>query len=219
MITLLMTFFVLIISMSTISIKEVVEAINSNKGDNIVTANLTDSGMFEEKVKSKVTKLSLDEDKFPPPISDLELINEDMVVFMTENELFNVIDLKKTKEGFMIRIRADILFEPGEAELKIEYLYLLDKIAELLSVIPNDVRIDGHTDDQYSGDYDTGNKLSIARATRVCNYFIGEEMLTFSRFGVAGYGMHRPIRPNNSEENRAKNRRVEVIIKEIPKDV
>lgn len=220
MITLLMTFFVLIISMSTIDTSKIVDAINNQTGlgDNIITAELTESGMFEEKVKSKATKLAVDEDKYPPPVSNMDVINNEMVVFMTENELYEVIDLKKTKEGFMIRIRADILFDPGEAELKIDNLYLLDKIAKLLSVIPNDIRIDGHTDDQYSDDYDTDNKLSIARATRVCRYLIEEESLMSARFGIAGYGRHRPIRPNNSEENRSKNRRVEVIIKEISKD-
>jgi chemotaxis protein MotB len=217
MITLLMTFFVLIIAMSSTS-KEITEINNAKgAGDNLIAADLKESGIFEEKIKSK-SRVLVDADGLPPPISDLDLIREDLVVFMTDNKLFNVIDLMKTKEGFTIRISADILFDSGETALKIENIYLLDKIAELLSVIPNNVRIDGHTDDRYTDDNDAGNRLSIARASRVCDYVIEEEMLATARFGVAGFGRYRPLRPNSNKRNRAKNRRVEIIIEEIPKD-
>jgi chemotaxis protein MotB len=220
MITLLMTFFVLIIAMSSPKTDDEVEMMKkgTSTGDNLMVAELKESGIFKDKVKSK-TKIMVDADDLPPPISDLELVREDMIVFMTENELFDVIDLLKTEEGFTIRIMADILFDTGDMSLKIDYLYLLDKIAELLSVIPNNVRIEGHTDDRYNDDNNTGNKLSIARASRVCDYIIEEEMLLSSRFGVTGYGRNRPLYPNTNEHNRAMNRRVEVIIKEIPRDV
>jgi chemotaxis protein MotB len=115
-------------------------------------------------------------------------------------------------------LRLPFLFDLGDMSLKIDSLYLLDKIAELLSVIPNNVRIEGHTDDRYNDDNKTGNKLSIARASRVCDYIIEEEMLLSSRFGVTGYGRNRPLYPNTNEHNRTMNRRVEVIIKEIPRD-
>ncbi len=219
MITLLMTFFVLIIAMSSPKTDDEVELMKkgSGAGDNLMVAELKDSGIFMERVKSK-TRIMVDADNLPPPISNLDLVREDMVIFMSENELFDIIDLKKTREGFVIRIMSDILFDSGDTSLKIEYLYLLDKVAELLSVIPNNVRIEGHTDDRYADDNNTGNKLSIARASRVCGYIIEEEMLLSSRFGVAGYGRHRPLHPNRNEHNRSKNRRVEVVIKEILKD-
>ncbi len=221
MITLLMTFFVLIIAMSSPKTDDESELImkkSSGTGENLMVATHKESGIFKDKIRSKA-KTIVEEDDFLPPISDLELIREDMVVFMTENELFDVIDLLKTKEGFTIRIKADILFDSGDISLKVDYLYLLDKIAELIGVISNNVRIEGHTDDGYSDDDDTGNKLSIARASRVCDYIIEEEMLSSSRFGVTGHGRYRPLFPNTNEHNRAQNRRVEVIIKEIPRDV
>ena len=188
MITLLMTFFVLIIAMSSPKEDDIAEMVmkkSTGTGENLMIATLKESGIFEDKVTS-MTKVMIDEDKLLPPISDLDLIREDLVVFMTENELFDVIDLLMTDEGFTIRIMADILFDSGDIALKIEYLYLLDKIAELLGVIPNNVRIEGHTDDSYIDDNNVGNKLSIARASRVCDYIIGEEMLSSSRFGVSG---------------------------------
>ncbi len=220
MITLLMTFFVLIIAMSSPKTDEEVAMLEKGKGtgDNLMVAELKDSGIFASKIRSK-TRIMIDDDNLPPPISDLELIREDLVVFMTENELFNVVDLLKTEEGFTIRIMSDILFDSGDISLKIEYIYLLDKIAEILSVIPNNVRVEGHTDDKFIDDSNVGNKLSIARASTVCGYIIEEERLLSYRLGVAGYGRYRPLFLNSNEHNRAKNRRVEVIIKEIPKDV
>jgi len=221
MITLLMTFFVLIIAMSSPKTDNEVEMLKNGAGgtgDNLMVPELKDSGIFQDKIRSK-TKIVIDANNLPPPISNLDLVREDLVIFMSENELFDVIDLQKTKEGFVIRIMTDILFDPGDTYLRIEYLYLLDKVAELLSVIPNNVRIEGHTDDRYIDDNNIGNKLSIARAARVCDYIIEEEMLLSSRFGVTGYGSYRPLHPNSNEHNRAKNRRVEVIIKEIPRDV
>ena len=218
MITLLMTFFVLIIAMSSDKIEVAAETLmTKGTGETLVLAEHKDSGIFAAKVRSR-SKIDIDAVKRPIPIDNLELIREEMVVFMTENELYDVIELMRTREGFMIRIMADILFDPGDTYLKVEYLYLLDTVAELLSVIPNSVRIEGHTDDRYIDDNNTGNKMSIARASRVCEYIIEEEMLLSSRFGVAGYGRHRSLYPNNNEHNRAKNRRVEIIIKEMLKD-
>ncbi len=221
MITLLMTFFVLIIAMSSPKTDDETELVmkkSTGTGENLMVATLKESGIFKDKITSKARTM-VEADDLLPPISDLELIREDMVVFMTENELFDVIDLLTTKDGFTIRIKADILFDSGDVSLKVDYLYLLDKIAELIGVISNNVRIEGHTDDGYSDDNKAGNKLSIARASRVCDYIIEEEMLSSSRFGVTGHGRYRPLFPNTNEHNRAQNRRVEVIIKEIPRDV
>ncbi len=222
MITLLMTFFVLIIAMSSPKVDEddIAEMMkkSSGTGENLMVATLKESGIFKEKIRSK-TRMRIEEDDLLPPISDLELIREDMVVFLTENELFDVIDLLTTEEGFTIRIKADILFDSGDVSLKVDYLYLLDKVAELLAAISNNVRIEGHTDDRYSDDNNAGSKLSIARASRVCDYIITEEMLLSSRFAVTGHGRFRPLFPNTNEHNRTLNRRVEVIIKEKPRDV
>ena len=221
MITLLMTFFVLIIAMSSPKTEDDAELIlkkGDGIGDNLMVATLKESGIFEDKVKSKAMVM-IEADGFLPPIADLDAIREDMVVFMTENELFDILDLIMTEEGFTIRIRSDILFDSGDISLKLEYLYLLDKIAQLLGVISNNVRIEGHTDDRYNDDDDAGSKLSIARASRVCGYMIGEEVLSSSRFGVAGHGQYRPLFPNTDEHNRTLNRRVEVIIKEKPRDI
>ncbi|MDR4505514.1 MAG: OmpA family protein [Candidatus Scalindua sp.] len=215
LITLLMTFFVLIISMSVIKMDEIVEAINKNDGlgDNLVSADLKETGIFEKQTMSKI-QLLMEGDGLPPPLEDIEFLHDSVVVFVSENSLDNVIDLEKTRNGFIIRIRADILFDPGNTKPKDQYLYLLDEIAELLGAVSNDVRIEGHTDDRYSEDVYEDIRLSVSRATSICGYFVDRWNMDPSRIGVAGYGKHRPLFPNIDEENRAMNRRVEIIVKE-----
>jgi len=215
LITLLMTFFVLIISMSVIKMDDVAEAINDNKGlgDNLVSADLKETGFFDDEVMSKV-QLLMEENELPPRVDDIEQLYEAVVVFISNNSLTNVIDLEKIKNGFVIRIRTDVLFEPGDPRPKNEYVHLLDEIADLLKRVSSDVRIEGHTDDVYSENILEDIRLSVARATSVCTYLVDKGALDPSRFGVAGYGRHRPLLPNIDDENRSKNRRVEIIIKE-----
>ncbi len=217
LITLLITFFVLIISFSKIDMEKLAEVASFSRGSgkNIVSGELMETGLFDEKVMSK-SRIHIDKPELPSPINDLDLISEAIVVFITESELADMIDLKRTNEGFIIILRTDLFFESGRAELKKEYLYLLAGLAELLSNVVNDVKITGHTDDQYSDDDYVDSKISIARATSVCRYFVEEGMLEPSRLGVSGYGRYRPRLPNISESNRAKNRRVEIVIEEIP---
>lgn len=216
MITLLMTFFILIIAMSSSPDEHIVEEINQNHGigDFIIVSDSYEGGMYDGMI-ANVPETWIDAEDIPPPVDDLDIIRQEMVVFMTENDLYEVIDLSKTEEGFAIRIRADILFDPGKTEIKEDSQFLLKKIADLLYMLPNHVRVDGHTDGRYSGEYDADYKLSIARASSVCGYFTQLESLASSRFGVAGFGRHRPLYPNNNESNREKNRRVEIIIKEL----
>ncbi len=193
---------------------EIVEAINNNKGegDNLVSADLKETGLLEDKIMSRV-QISMDGDALPPPTDNIEFLYDSVVVFINENSLDNVIDLDKTRNGFKIRIRTDILFDSGSSIPKDRYLYLLDEIAELLSVVTNDVRVDGHTDDRYSDDMYEDIRLSVSRATSVCSYLVDNGDIDPSRFGVAGYGKHRPLFPNIDNENRAMNRRVEIIVK------
>ena len=74
--------------------------------------------------------------------------------------------------------------------------------------------IEGYTDDvpMASGVYDTNWELSTARAVSVVRYLVEEENIDPNRLSAVGYGEYRPIVPNDSVENRAKNRRVNILI-------
>ncbi len=119
-----------------------------------------------------------------------------------------------TERGLVIHIMESALFKPGGAKLSNSALRILDLVASELDSIPNHVRVEGHTDNSpiATGKYPSNWELSSARATEVVRYFINAHGLSGRRISALGYGQYRPIRPNNTPENRAKNRRVDVVV-------
>jgi chemotaxis protein MotB len=112
-----------------------------------------------------------------------------------------------------------VLFASGSAELDQQAKEVLNDLAELISTLPQESRIiiEGHTDNVpiKTKEYANNMELSIARAISVLNYFVKEKGLPPERFAVVGYGEYRPVVPNDTEENRAKNRRIEIIISRV----
>ncbi len=119
-----------------------------------------------------------------------------------------------TREGIVIRLSGSYLFESGRAELKPTALASLDTVADELRATPNDIRVEGHTDDipVDSPRYPTNWELSVARAVAVTRYLTEEDGLPAQRIAAAGYGEFRPVAKNDSREHRAMNRRVEIRI-------
>ncbi|MBI1307893.1 MAG: OmpA family protein [Bacteroidetes bacterium] len=105
----------------------------------------------------------------------------------------------------------NIYFETGSSTIKQESFGNLDSIVAILLTYPTlDADIEGYTDDV--GDDDDNQKLSQERADAVRNYIISKGV-DGNRLTSTGYGEKNPIAKNNSDENRAKNRRVEVHLK------
>ena len=119
-------------------------------------------------------------------------------------------------EDYCIRILLPqpILFEPGKVSLKKEFGDFLSPITDVLKSIPNQIIIEGHTDNtpMHSSEFDSNWTLSYFRAYNVLQYFIKEKGLAPERFTTVGCGEFKPLVPNDSEENRAKNRRIEIVI-------
>jgi chemotaxis protein MotB len=74
--------------------------------------------------------------------------------------------------------------------------------------------VEGHSDSSpiNSGEFSSNWDLSLARAIQVVNYFTEVTELSANRFRVGGYGPSRPLVPNDTPENRQKNRRIEVFL-------
>ena len=118
-----------------------------------------------------------------------------------------------TREGPVIRISTQLLFEPGSAELKPEGKKVLKILAKYLKLTQARIRIEGHTDDIpiRTPQFPSNWELSAARAAAVARvleeYGVPREWME-----VVGYADTKPIVPNTSPENRAMNRRVEIKI-------
>ena len=115
--------------------------------------------------------------------------------------------------GAAMRLKLDskVLFETGKAELKPEGIDALKELAESISVLKKgNVIIEGHTDDV--GDANFNNKLSLARAKSVSTEL--KKLIPSNKFKwlEKGLGESKPIVKNDSDENKAKNRRVEILV-------
>lgn len=110
-----------------------------------------------------------------------------------------------------ISIDSSVLFDFGKDTLKPEAIKELHRVAMELKKYPGaTVIVEGHTDNR--GTQAANQKVSEKRATAVRNYWVIKENLSELKFSAVGYGMHRPVALNDTEEGRAKNRRVEVIV-------
>jgi len=124
------------------------------------------------------------------------------------------LETELTERGLVVHIVESALFSQGSSDLKPRAIEILDLVAQRVIGIPNHVRIEGHTDDRpiETVRYPTNWELSSARATEVVRYFIDYHDISPTRMSALGYGEYRPLRANSSIENRAKNRRVDVVI-------
>jgi len=112
-------------------------------------------------------------------------------------------------------ILKDVLFASGSAELTPKARDVIKEISKILEKVPeNHIRIEGHTDNRpIQNRYFYSNwELSTARATSVLQEILRNTKTNPNRFSVVGYGEYRPIASNNTEEGRALNRRVTIMI-------
>lgn len=116
--------------------------------------------------------------------------------------------------GVRIQLAANRIFPSGSAELRMGSLQSLDKIAEMLRGSGRKLIIEGHTDDEpiKTDRYPSNWELSAARATKIVRYLILKHKIPASRLTAVAYADQKPVVPNTSEENRARNRRIEIMI-------
>lgn len=136
--------------------------------------------------------------------------------FIAINELEDQFETKMTEEGLLITIRDSILFDMGRADVKAEYGTIANELAQLLMFDPpRNIVITGHTDNVpiKTPEFDSNWDLSVMRAVNFMKEIVsGNEQLDSKYFSVKGFGEFQPIATNDTEEGRAKNRRVEVLV-------
>lgn len=120
----------------------------------------------------------------------------------------------KEKRGIVIRLNDTMLFDQGSAIIKMEALSTLENISEKLREFENPILIEGHTDSTpiKNEKYPSNWELSTARATNIISYLVQKQHFPPSRLSAVGYGEYMPVVENSTPENKAKNRRVDIII-------
>ncbi|HTY09881.1 MAG TPA: flagellar motor protein MotB [Bacteroidota bacterium] len=126
----------------------------------------------------------------------------------------DLVSVSQNERGITIHIMEELLFSSGSAEFKASSLIVLDSLASVLKKIPNDIRIEGHTDNVpiSTPQFPSNWHLSVARAVNAGYYLIQKHGVDAEKVSVVGYAEYRPLLPNTSDENRARNRRVDIVI-------
>ncbi len=128
------------------------------------------------------------------------------------------ISIYSDERGIIIRILDKAFFDEGKAELKERARSALDKITPVVKQIKNHISIEGHTDNIpiSTNEFKSNWELSVRRSTEVVRYLIERGGIGPERISASGYAEYRPLAENSSAENRALNRRIEIIVGKSP---
>ncbi|HFQ89780.1 MAG TPA: flagellar motor protein MotB [Desulfobulbus sp.] len=209
LVTLLLTFFVLLLSMASMDPVKFIQAKTSIKD------------AFGWRTTAAPTKFSLPILPAPPKGKFSPIPQETAIKYYkrikTDIEMTKIDDevdvLKRDHDSIVLRINDSVLFDPGKATLNPSSYPILRKIADIVRPLPMSMRIEGHTDDRPVRSGTMSNwDLSVARAVAVMRFFNRGRLFSLDRMSAVGYGDTRPVVPNTSEENRAKNRRVDFVL-------
>lgn len=126
------------------------------------------------------------------------------------------IEIETRGRQIIIRIREQGSFRSGSAQLAEDYFDVLDEIQAVLMLQPGGIKVQGHTDNIpiNSARFRSNWELSAGRAVSVAHQLMRGDYIDESRFEVTGFADTRPLAPNDSPQNRARNRRVEVVIRQ-----
>lgn len=204
MMTLLMCFFILIMSFSTLELDKFKMAMGSLKGafgvlgvQKMLRPEQSWFSPSAQSVYSMKQKSVLEHMEKLRSVVDNNKLNDKVDVFMSEGQVF-------------VEIRDSMLFEPGNASVKPSFAKFLSIIARTVLRDAKQIVVEGYTDDTpiHTEKYPSNWELSTDRAVQVVKYFVDQENVPPSKLSAAGYGEFRPLQPNTSAENRAANRRV-----------
>lgn len=203
--TLLMTFFILLLSMSSMDKRKIKVALGSLQGSLGVLREGNKTEMTKEDIMSRLS--------FVQNVRSVQRkVTQSLKEYVkSSQQLSQVVSITKTKKGVSVRILDKLLFKPGSAQVLDQAKPLLDKLAAVIAESPFDVMVEGHTDDIpiSTALYPSNWELSTARAVSVVKYFIGKDVKP-QKLSAAGYAGNHPVTPNISAASRAKNRRVEI---------
>jgi chemotaxis protein MotB len=122
--------------------------------------------------------------------------------------------MKVGREGLVVSLREVGFFDSGSAQVKLKSEPSVARIATVLKAHPYNVRIEGHTDNVpiHNEHFASNWELSTARATEMTKLFITKYEFPPEQLSAAGFGEFHPVAPNETEEGRALNRRVDIVI-------
>ncbi|QCR33782.1 flagellar motor protein MotB [Lysinibacillus sp. SGAir0095] len=172
-----------------------------------------------EKPDAVTDGISAEEAAYLQDQQELKEIQDRLDNFIAVNELESTFATKMTDEGLLITIRDSILFDPGQADVKQDYVEIADELSKILKLDPaRHIVVTGHTDNipQNTEEFSSNWELSVMRAVNLMKMIIDSNPeLDPKFFSAKGYGEFNPIASNDTAAGRTQNRRVEVLIQQL----
>ena len=195
------------------TIVDVVQQITTDQTRNSLRIGNPDAPISEEKdIRDEV----LTYDEVMALIKETELDTEMLKRLLDTEIKEGQIDVESTARTILIRIREKGAFSSGSALLNTSFVSVIDKIASALTQIEGRIAVEGHTDNvpintfAYPSNWD----LSSARSVAVVRRMLDVAPLTPTRVTASGFADTRPQAVNTTAEGRARNRRVEIVVKQ-----
>ena len=214
MITLLMTFFIVMYAMSvadTSKMKKLAESLHDAFLGQGNPQMINSHAMISPKEGDALSESS-DEGK----VEDIRMgeVQDMLYEYIDKENLTNEVLVEMEDRGLVIRLSESMIFGSGEATIKPQALKKLVAVGKMLAGVPNYIRVEGHTDNiaVHTREFRSNWQLSSERATQVVEVLTTKCHLNPIRLCAAGYGEFRPIATNLTEGGRAQNRRVDIVL-------
>lgn len=211
MVTLLLTFFVFLFSFSSIDVQKFQKMIYSFQG---AIGVLPGGKSMQEAENVFAGFRGLSAGQSAQETHDILATLQKLDIFLREEGLRQDVSARVDERGVVISFTEQLLFEPGSAELQPGAKRLLSKVGEVLKELPNQLSVEGHTDNVplRGGPYKDNWGLSSVRAAVVASFFGEVVGIDPRRLQAVGYGSFRPLVPNDTDDHRRLNRRVDVVV-------
>ena len=221
MVTLLLVFFVLLFAISTIDITKFRRVMSSIQLSFMGYTAILDGHPEIEELEEMETvpegetiRVTEAERAVLEKMREASEVLEKIGDFLSDAGIEQDVDLRVEDRGVVMELPDNIFFEIGQADLRPEAISVIDLLADLFRDLNNYIIIEGHTCDLpiQTARFPSNWELSVGRSVAVTRFLVEERGIEPSRLIATGYGEYQPLYPNDSEVNRAKNRRVTVVV-------
>ncbi|MDR2355404.1 MAG: OmpA family protein [Clostridiales Family XIII bacterium] len=216
LVTLLLCFFVLLFSFSSVSAEKWEALVGALSGTSVMeAAPPLQAPELEFLDETKVSQMDEEDRIFAE--ANISALANTIGGFIEENGIG--VDMSVNLDDYTVTMHFsdNIFFRSGDAELMPESLPILDGVVDLLAAgsdMLSMINIEGHTDNVpiHTAKYPSNWELSTGRAVNTLHYIADTGRFDMDTFSVAGYAEYHPIASNQTEEGRAANRRVDFVI-------
>ncbi len=213
MMSLLVCFFVILISFSTMDVIKYRSLVGSLK-----SAFGSQTAIASKVITAQTTAISLGAQHAGNKSMTDSQLEDELVSSVQKEGMTGSATLARTDRGLVLRVRENIAFTPGSAEIREESFAFLDRIANVCRLFDRKVYVEGHTDNIpiNTEDFPSNWELSSMRASSIVRYMLDRHHLMPEKFVASGLASTVPIQSNSSARGRSVNRRVEFIFSGRP---